>query len=70
MNESAWAIRASYCLIIGATPGQAIFGRDMVFNIASVVYWQAITTKNSNKSKLIMFTKKLGESDMTMQLVI
>ena len=33
-----WAIRASYHRTIMATPGQAVFGRDMLFSLASVVY--------------------------------
>ena len=35
----AWAIRASYDRTIMATPGQAIFGRDVSFNLASVIDW-------------------------------
>ena len=27
-----------------ATPGQAIFGRDMIFNLSSVVDWLVVTT--------------------------
>ena len=38
-----WVIRASYCCTIMATPGQAIFGRDLLFNLASVVDWQVTT---------------------------
>ena len=34
-----WSIRDSYHHTIMATPGQAIFGRDMLFNLASVVDW-------------------------------
>ena len=34
----AWAIRASYYRTIMANPGQAFFGRHMIFNLASVVY--------------------------------
>ena len=26
-----------------ATPGQAIFGREMIFNLVSVVDWQFVT---------------------------
>ena len=26
-----------------ATPCQAVFGRDMLFNLASVVYWRVLT---------------------------
>ena len=33
----AWAIRDSYHRTIMAPPGQAVFGRDMLFNLASVV---------------------------------
>ena len=35
----AWEIRASYHCTIMATPGQAIFGRDFMFNLESVVDW-------------------------------
>ena len=36
---TAWAIRDSYHLTIMATQGQAVFGRYMLFNLASVVDW-------------------------------
>ena len=32
-----------------ATPGQAVFGRYMIFNIVSVVDWWAITTVNQRQ---------------------
>ena len=35
----AWAIRASYYHTILSTPGQAVFGRDILFNLASVIDW-------------------------------
>ena len=35
----AWAIRTSYLHTIIATSGQAVFGRDMLFNLASVLDW-------------------------------
>ena len=37
LSSIAWAITASYHHNIQATPGQAVFDRDMIFNIASVV---------------------------------
>ena len=37
LSYIAWAITASYHHNIQATPGQAVFDRDMIFNIASVV---------------------------------
>ena len=40
----SWMMRAYYHHNIQLTPGQAVFGRDMIFNIESVLDWQAITT--------------------------
>ena len=40
----AWSIRASYCHTIMATPVQAVFGRDMIFNLESVIDWKVVTT--------------------------
>ena len=36
-------IRSSYHHTIMATPGQAVFGRDILFNLASGVYWRVVT---------------------------
>ena len=33
-------IRASYHHTIMNTPGQAVFGIDILFNLASVIYWR------------------------------
>ena len=43
LSYIAWAIRPSYHRTIQATPGQVVFGRYMVFNLASVIYWWVIT---------------------------
>ena len=37
-----WAIRASYQYTIHIIPVQAVFGRDMIPNLTSVVYWRVI----------------------------
>ena len=42
----AWAIRAYYHRTIMATPGHAVFFRDTIFNLTSVVDWQVITVEN------------------------
>ena len=39
----SWAIKASYNCTIMATPGQAVFGRDILFNLASVIDWKVLT---------------------------
>ena len=35
-----------------ATPGQVVFGRDMLFNLASVVYWQVVTTATQRQVEI------------------
>ena len=42
----AWVIRASNHITIMSTSGQAVFGRDMIFKLALVIYWRVITTAN------------------------
>ena len=32
-----------------ATPGQYVFGRDVLFNLASVVDWRVATAKNQRQ---------------------
>jgi hypothetical protein len=41
----AWAIRASYNSATDATPAQLVFGRDMMFNIKSIVDWKALSIR-------------------------
>ena len=45
----AWVIRASYHRTIMATPVQAVFGRDMLFTLASVVDWRVVTSVNQRQ---------------------
>jgi hypothetical protein len=33
LDNAAWAIRSTYHTVLKASPGAAIFGRDMLFNI-------------------------------------
>ena len=47
----AWAIRASYHHTIMATSGQAVFGRYMLFNLASGVNWRFATSKKTAPSR-------------------
>ena len=48
----AWAIRASYHSNIMDTPGQAVFGRDMIFNLASVVDWRVVTAAKQQQEDI------------------
>ena len=33
LTDAAWAIRSTYQAVLKASPGAAIFGRDMLFDI-------------------------------------
>ena len=46
----AWAVRASYNSSTQATPAQLVFGRNMMFNISSLVNWKALAIR---KQKLV-----------------
>ena len=41
----AWAIRASYNSATDSTPAQIVFGRDMLFNLKSLINWKELSIK-------------------------
>ncbi len=40
LDNAAWAIRSTYHTVLKASPGVAIFGRDMLFDIPFVADWR------------------------------
>jgi hypothetical protein len=42
LNNVAWAIRSTYHTVLKASPGAAVFGRDMLFNILFMTDWRKI----------------------------
>jgi hypothetical protein len=42
LDNLAWAICSTYHMVLKASPGAAIFGRDMLFNISFVADWHKI----------------------------
>jgi hypothetical protein len=40
LDNAAWAIRSTYHMVLKASPGAAIFGQDMLFDILFVADWQ------------------------------
>jgi hypothetical protein len=42
LDNAAWAIRSTYHTVVKASPGAAIFGRDMLFDIPFVADWHRI----------------------------
>jgi hypothetical protein len=42
LDNAAWAIFSTYHTVLKASPGAAIFGQDMLFNIPFVADWHKI----------------------------
>jgi hypothetical protein len=42
LTNAAWAIRSTYHTVLEASPGTAIFGRDMLFDIPYIADWNKI----------------------------
>jgi hypothetical protein len=42
LDNVAWAIRSTYHTVFKASPGAAIFGRDMLFDIPFMADWRKI----------------------------
>jgi hypothetical protein len=42
LDNAAWAICSTYHMVLKASPGAAIFGQDMLFNIPFVADWHNI----------------------------
>jgi hypothetical protein len=42
LSNTAWAICSTYHSVLKASPGAAIFGRDMLFEIPFIADWQKI----------------------------
>ncbi len=54
IDNAAWAIRSTYHTVLKASPGAAIFGQDMLFNIPFVADWKQLET--IGKTRLIPVT--------------
>jgi len=50
LSATAFAVRSTYHTTLKNTPGQLVFGRDMIFNIKHVTNWEYI---RQNKQKMI-----------------
>ena len=70
IDNAAWAICSSYHTVLKASPGAAIFGRDMLFDIPFIADWKQIgefrqrTTDRSNKRENktpVDFDYKVGD---------
>jgi hypothetical protein len=42
LSDAAWAVRSTYHTVLKASPGAAIFGQEMLFDIPFIADWQKI----------------------------
>jgi hypothetical protein len=70
LSATAFALRSTYHTTLQATPGQLVFGRDMILNIKHIANWKAIKErkqqiiqKNNKRenSKRIFHEYKVGD---------
>ncbi len=70
LSDAAWAICSTYHTVLKASPGAAIFGRNMLFDIPFIADWQKIgehrqqltdlNTAHENKGR-IDYNYKVGQ---------
>jgi hypothetical protein len=70
LDNTAWAIRSTYHTVLKASPGAAIFRRDMLFDIPFVADWhkigeqrQSLTNRGNQRknAKRIDYDYKVGD---------
>jgi hypothetical protein len=42
LSDAAWAVCSTYHTVLKASPGEAIIGQDMLFDISFISDWQKI----------------------------
>ena len=47
--QVAWAMQSTYHASLGATPGQLIFGRDMLIDMSCEPCWESLRLKQKNE---------------------
>ncbi len=70
LTKAAWAFHSTYHTVLKASPGAAIFGRDMLFDIPFIADWKKIgehrqrqtgcNTRRENKSR-VGWDHKVGD---------
>lgn len=59
LSATAFAVCSTYHTTLKKSPGQLVFGRDMIFNIEHIANWKYICT---SKQKIIQKNNQLGNS--------
>jgi hypothetical protein len=70
LTSIAWAVRAAHHSTLGYTPAQLVYGRDMIFNLKTIINWKDISARKKiqvdkdkkTKSELTMTTRSVAKS--------
>jgi hypothetical protein len=52
LKHAAWAICSTYHTVLIASPGAAVFGRDMLFNMPFIANWNKIEDYRQHQTDL------------------
>jgi hypothetical protein len=63
LDNTAWAIRSTYHTVLKASPGAAIFGRNMLFNIPFIANWNKIGDYRQRQTDLNTARKNSKQVD-------
>jgi hypothetical protein len=63
LDNTAWAIRSTYYTVLKASPGAAIFGRNMLFDIPFMADWNKIGDYRQHQTDLSMAHKNSKQID-------
>ncbi len=70
LDNSAWAICFTYHTVLKASPGAAVFGRDVLFDIPFIANWNKILEiTGSTRLILAQHTRTTNMSTMITKLV-
>ncbi len=70
IDNAAWAIRSTYHTVLKASPGAAIFGHSMLFDIPFIADWKQIGEHRQHQTDLgnecenktrVVYDYKVGE---------
>jgi hypothetical protein len=63
LSDTAWAVHSTYHTVLKASPGAAIFGRDMLFDIPFITDWQKIGEHRQQLTDLNNARENVGRID-------
>ncbi len=58
LSDATWAVCSTYHTVLKASPGAAIFGRDILFDIQFIADWEKIGEHRQQLTDLTMPVKR------------